>query len=127
MWWQVMNGVRSSVSTYCFGFIKYKNIWSIIKRRWATLENNGLFPLSVAIWVWTSHLFYSGMCINLPWRPEFSRFHYPTEKAKQWEWEFKNLWDCLIKDMIVCGRCKWHWDCFCLVRDFCSERIWSHP
>lgn len=51
MWWQVMNEVSSSGSTYCFGFIKDKITWSVIKWGWAGLENSGLFPLSVAIFV----------------------------------------------------------------------------
>ena len=60
MWRQVMNGGSSSVtgvSTYCFGFIvKDKSTWSVIKRGWVGLENNGPFPLSVAICVEKSPL-----------------------------------------------------------------------
>ena len=30
--------------------------WSVIDRGWVGLKNNGLFPLSLAIWVGTSPL-----------------------------------------------------------------------
>ena len=46
-----MNGVISSISTYYFGYTKDKNICSFVKRGWVGLEDNSLFPLSVAIWV----------------------------------------------------------------------------
>ena len=52
----MMNCISSSVSICCFDFIKDKNTQSVIKRGWMAQENNNLFPLFVAIWVWASPL-----------------------------------------------------------------------